>query len=47
MVTHPAHDARVHELYFTRASNGSAQGVAQIERDAAGVWRAAFGMTLA
>jgi hypothetical protein len=47
LVTHPAHDARVHELNFTRASNGSAQGVAQIERDAAGVWRAAFGMTLA
>ena len=47
LVTHPSHDARVHELSFTRASNSNAQGVAQIERDAAGVWRAAFGMTLA
>ena len=47
LVTHPSHDARGHELSFTRASNGNAQGVAQIERDAAGVWRAAFGMTLA
>ena len=47
LVTHPSHDARVHELRFTGASNGAAQGVAQIERDAAGVWRAAFGVTLA
>ena len=47
LVTHPAHDARVHELSFTRAANGATQGLAQIERDAAGVWRAAFGMTLA
>jgi len=47
LITHPAHDLRVHELYFTRGSNGGAQSLAQIERDAAGVWRAAFGVTVA
>jgi transcription-repair coupling factor (superfamily II helicase) len=46
-VTHPAHEARVHTLHFTRGTNGDAQSVAQLERDAAGVWRGAFGVTLA
>jgi protocatechuate 3,4-dioxygenase beta subunit len=46
-VTHAAHDARLHTLHFTRGANGSAQSVAQVERDAAGVWRGAFGVTLA
>jgi hypothetical protein len=46
-VTHPAHDARVHTLHFTRGTNGDAQSVAQVERDTAGVWRGAFGVTLA
>jgi poly-gamma-glutamate capsule biosynthesis protein CapA/YwtB (metallophosphatase superfamily) len=46
-VTHPAHEARVHTLHFTRGTNGDAQSVAQVERDAAGVWRGAFGVTLA
>jgi protocatechuate 3,4-dioxygenase beta subunit len=46
-VTHPAHDLRVHDLYFTRESRRAVEGVAQLERDDAGVWRAAFGLTLA
>jgi protocatechuate 3,4-dioxygenase beta subunit len=45
-VTHPAHDLRVHELYFTRQSGRAVEGVAQLERDSAGVWRAAFGLSL-
>ena len=46
-VTHPAHDLQVHELYFTRESGRAAESVAQLERDSAGVWRAAFGLSLA
>ncbi len=62
-VTHPAHDLRARELYFTRQGNHAADSavahaadsvvahtadsVAQVERDAAGVWRAAFGLSLA
>ncbi len=47
LVTHPAHDLRVHELYFTRESNRATDSVAQLERDSTGVWRAAFGLTIA
>ncbi len=46
LVTHPAHDLRVHRLDFTRAANPAAAGIAQLERDAAGVWRAACGLTV-
>ncbi len=46
-VTHPAHDLRARELYFSRQANRADDSVAQVERDEAGVWRAAFGLTLA
>ncbi len=46
LVTHPAHDLRVHRLDFTRAANRGAEGIAQLERDDAGVWRAACGLTV-
>lgn len=46
-ITHPAHDRRVYDLHFTRGSGRAVEGVAQLERDDAGVWRAAFGLTLA
>jgi len=45
-VTHPAHDLRARELFFSRQSSGSSESVASLERDEAGVWRAAFGVTL-
>lgn len=45
-VTHPLHDLRARELYFTREPDPAAESVARIERDAAGVWRAAFGLTV-
>ena len=46
-VTHPMHDLRVRELYFTRQSGRATENVAQLERDDSGVWRAAFGLTVA
>ena len=45
-VTHPLHDLRARELYFTRDPDPAAESVAQLKRDTAGVWRAAFGVTL-
>jgi hypothetical protein len=39
--------ARPRALRFTRAGTPRVEGLAQIERDAAGVWRAAVGLTVA
>jgi hypothetical protein len=38
---------RVRELYFTRQSGRATENVAHLERDTSGVWRAAFGLTVA
>jgi protocatechuate 3,4-dioxygenase beta subunit len=45
-VTHPLHDLRARELYFTREPDHAAESVAQLERDEAGVWHAAFALTI-
>lgn len=46
-VTHPAHDLRTRALHFARAGSHAAESVARVERDAAGVWRAAAAIALA
>ena len=46
-VTHPSHDLRARALRFTRQTGGAVENVARLERDDAGVWRAAFGLTVA
>lgn len=46
-VTHPLHDLRTRTLHFTRAGSRAAESVARVERDEAGVWRAAAAIALA
>lgn len=46
-VSHKEYRTSVTQLHFAHAPGISGQGITRLHRDEAGVWRAAFGLTLA